>query len=163
MTQKSLTAIYCDDIRNEVAGKFSLMGVYGHELIFPSFPAVLNKLHVHTVLSFPYGEQPKTSIKVIVLNRDETLTEFGLDGEALKSIEVPEPDAEIPVDERRLLFTVGFILSPFLAAEPTTIKIRAYIDGEEIKGNGLRVRLATAAERPALGFPPLDETNTPSS
>lgn len=33
--------IFCDDIRLEMGGKFSLMGVYGSDMIFPAAPPVL--------------------------------------------------------------------------------------------------------------------------
>lgn len=154
---KTLNAIYCDDIRSEIAGKLSFMGVYGHEIVFPSFPAVLAKLNVHVALTFSQDEAPKKGLKIILLNQEKMLAEFILDEEALKSMGLPEPDADIPEDERRLLFAVAFTLSPFQAETPTRIRLRAYLDGEEIKGNGLKVRLATKEERPILGFPPLEE------
>ena len=37
-------ATYCDDIRQEVGGKLTLVGVYNGSLLVPSFPVVLPKL-----------------------------------------------------------------------------------------------------------------------
>jgi hypothetical protein len=41
---KKIHAIVCDDIREEKNNKFSLMGMYGKEIIFNKLPAVLPKL-----------------------------------------------------------------------------------------------------------------------
>ena len=35
----------CDDLRNEVGGKMSLMGVYGRDIIIAKIPAVLPTFH----------------------------------------------------------------------------------------------------------------------
>jgi hypothetical protein len=139
------------------------MGVYGPEILFPSFPAALAKLHVHITVQFPFGEQPKTSLSVILYGGEATLAEFELDEAKLSAMGVPEPDPDIPADERMLAFALAFTLTPFQVSGSMRLRLRAYLDDEEIKGNGLKVRLATNEERPGLGFSPLDETNTPSS
>lgn len=47
------TTIFCDDIRFEQANKFSLMGIYGPELVlFAPFPTLLSKLGLYTTVSF---------------------------------------------------------------------------------------------------------------
>ncbi|MDY6954284.1 MAG: hypothetical protein SWE60_22490 [Thermodesulfobacteriota bacterium] len=39
-----ITLILCDDVREETGNKYSLMGVYGADLVFANFPALLPKL-----------------------------------------------------------------------------------------------------------------------
>lgn len=41
---KKIHTIVCDDIREEKNNKFSLMGIYGKEIIFNKLPALLPKL-----------------------------------------------------------------------------------------------------------------------
>jgi hypothetical protein len=41
---KKICSIVCDDIREETKNKFSLMGVYGKEIIFNKLPIVMPKL-----------------------------------------------------------------------------------------------------------------------
>ena len=69
---EKIIVIVCDDIREEVAGKISLMGIY-HDLQVDKFPAVLSKLCASIMLEgvkikvnsvdftmlFP-GDQPRT-------------------------------------------------------------------------------------------------------
>jgi hypothetical protein len=41
---KKIHSIICDDVREEKNNKFSLMGIYGNEIIFNKVPAILPKL-----------------------------------------------------------------------------------------------------------------------
>ena len=41
-----LSTIYCDDIRQEVGGKLSLMGVYNNVMYVQQFPVTLPKFWV---------------------------------------------------------------------------------------------------------------------
>lgn len=41
---KKAHTILCEDVREEVRNKFSLMGVYGKEIIFSKVPALIPKL-----------------------------------------------------------------------------------------------------------------------
>lgn len=41
---KKIHSIICDDVREEKNNKFSLMGVYGNEIVFNRVPALLPKL-----------------------------------------------------------------------------------------------------------------------
>ena len=43
---KKISSIVCDDVREEKNSKFSLMGVYGKEIIFNKLPAILPKLYL---------------------------------------------------------------------------------------------------------------------
>jgi hypothetical protein len=47
--------IICDDIRQEVSGKEILIGVYNDIIIFPSFPAVMQKLILRVSVNAPVG------------------------------------------------------------------------------------------------------------
>ena len=47
---KKIHTIICDDIREEKNNKFSLMGMYGKEIIFNKLPALLPKLCLFIML-----------------------------------------------------------------------------------------------------------------
>jgi hypothetical protein len=46
MIARHLQTIFCDDIRHEVGGKLSYIGVYSGRLLVPGFPLSLPKLCV---------------------------------------------------------------------------------------------------------------------
>lgn len=59
----SVSAIYCDDIREEVGDKLSYMGVYGQTLFVRSgFPIVIPKLCVVVTFSVGVAEKPTESV-----------------------------------------------------------------------------------------------------
>ena len=66
MTEAYGITIFCDDIRQEVFGKISLMGIYGSDLkIFSSLPSILPKLCMLVNARFGIGQtitNPKLQI-----------------------------------------------------------------------------------------------------
>jgi hypothetical protein len=145
MTRTSITAIYCDDIRNEVGGKISFMGVCGADLFLPTFPITLSKLCVFVTVKFPLEQYPKEHVKIVVLEGDDQISSTEIDKLSLEQnrpIQMKwdqQSDTDSTSDERNFALSVAFTLSPLNIKAPTYLKVRAYIDGEEIKGNSLKV------------------------
>lgn len=61
--------LFCDDIREEVGGKRSLMGVYSDELIVKKFPSTISKLCVFVKL-LAKTDNPITEFKIDLLKND---------------------------------------------------------------------------------------------
>jgi hypothetical protein len=59
--------IFCDDIRVEIGGKFSIMGIYGSDIIFPvAPPALLLKWGIVVWLIVDVDDKPqKMSVSVL--------------------------------------------------------------------------------------------------
>ena len=51
-----LRSLYCDDIRQEVGGKVSLMGIYTGMMYLPEMPALLPRICVYSSLSVPIDD-----------------------------------------------------------------------------------------------------------
>ena len=47
---KKISSVICDDVREEINNKFSLMGIYGKDIVFGKIPAVLPKLFLVILL-----------------------------------------------------------------------------------------------------------------
>lgn len=153
MPQKSVTAIYCDDIRNEVGGKLSFMGVYSADMYLPGFPVTLPKLCVFVTVKIPHNEYPKDQVKIQIVEGKNELSLIELDELSLEQNRPQaqesnqESDIESNLEEKSFALSVGFTLSPFQLQAPTNLKVRAYVDGEEIKANSLKIRLPNEEER----------------
>ena len=78
--------IWCDDIRQEVGNKPSLMGVYTGSLVVPSLPTVIPRLAVWVSIYTP-KTQPFKALKVRICNSEDDTT----------------PVAEIQVDAEQLI------------------------------------------------------------
>ena len=70
-TDRIATAIFCDDIRQEVGGKMSFMGCYQSELIVPSTPVVLPKLCIMATVTTPIA-RPFKSLTIKIMIDDKT-------------------------------------------------------------------------------------------
>lgn len=154
MTQPTtLSAIYCDDIRNEVGGKYSLMGVYQSEMVFPQFPALTPKFCARITLRFAVEDRPRESLKIQLFSGEALLGVMEINQEQIQSSELPPNDPDIPPEDRILAIQTVLAFSPFQIAAPCRLRLRAYIDGNEIKGNGLKIRQPTPEERISNGWP----------
>lgn len=147
------TTIFCDDIRDEVGGKKTYVGVYLHDLVIsgplpaliPSFGFVISYLEP---VNFPKKD---ISIKVFVPDAD------GKDS-VLLDAQIPEGRPDVndklsdgsPIEYRVHLGC--FKVSPLIIASEGRIKVRAYSDGKEIKLGTLGVRLAKADELEKFGW-----------
>lgn len=152
MIAKSLRAIYCDDIRNELGGKLSFMGVYSSDMILPSFPATLSKICAYITLTVPLNTPPKKSIAIRLLSGEAVIAEVIIDEASLESASLPPADLDTPEEERSLAIALTFVMAPLQVPEPMKIRLRAEVDGEELKGNALKIRMPTEDERKTLIF-----------
>jgi hypothetical protein len=73
--------ILCDDIRQETAGKVTLVGVYSDDVIFSVFPAGINKLVFRISVKLLKDDSKKFFVKT---TDEEGKDVFKFDGELLK-------------------------------------------------------------------------------
>lgn len=66
---------YCDDVRQEIGGKYSLMGCYGEELIVDNFPTVLPKLCIQIRIFTPM-EKPFEKLIFRAFMNDDVVAEL---------------------------------------------------------------------------------------
>ena len=132
---RHLEVIFCDDIREEVGNKLSVMGVYSADLTVPVLPIVLNKLCV-VVRAITNNSDPFESLTVSVFQGDDS-AELITTGQI--ALPVSNPDSkESPLQVVQLTF----MLMPFQIDKETTIKVMATTEREELSSAGLRVHVA---------------------
>lgn len=152
--QTSLSAVYCDDIRNEMGGKVSLMGVYQSDMVFPQFPVITSKFCARITLRFAVENRPKEALKIELFAGDNAIGAIEMDSQQIQTTELPPLDADIPAEDQYLALQAMLVFSPFQIEAPCRLRLRASVDGNEIKGNGLKIRLPSLEERAANGWPP---------
>ncbi len=143
-SKRFLTATYCDDIRNEVGNKLSLMGCYQGDLLVQSFPAMLPKLCVFASIVTP-KERPFKSLALrVVLDNDHELArmefpEAGL-ADAAKNNDVTST---------RKTFNAAIAFAPFVIEKPMSIRVVATTEDGEMIGPRLLVKVLPQ-QTPAL-------------
>jgi hypothetical protein len=138
-------AIFCDDMRQEMGNKVSLMGCYQGELFVPFAPVALPKLCVFVTVSTPI-ERP---LKALTIRVDQG-------GTTILNIETPNSDwaqSAPPANEdtTRLLANVGVMLSPLAIAEPGDIRVVVTTEEGEMLGPRLRIKVMPPTDVAADG------------
>ncbi|WP_141701258.1 hypothetical protein [Methyloceanibacter methanicus] len=142
MYQPYGNTLFCDDIRQEVGGKFSLMGVFADHLVINSSPptgddpVVLSKIAVSSIIVVPH-EYPSYSLgrlRVSLYGGEKS------EPEVLFERELPKRDFETPPRGDISKFVANIVMSPVVfSSSNSSIKVRAYLDDIEIRLGVLRV------------------------
>lgn len=133
-------AIFCDDIRHELGGKLTLVGVYSGSLLVQAFPSVLPKLCLVLKVFTPI-ESPFQRLKIRILKDDETIAEGELPQQeltVLSSARVEDPE-ESNEAEKLFQVTAHFVFSPLKLDGPCVIGVRIETEDGEMKTNSLRI------------------------
>lgn len=122
---------FCDDIRQEVGNKLSIMGIYGANLIVPSFPTVLPKLCCVFNVRVPANAVPR-HVAFKLLRGEEVIFEAELSHIDNESTLVQLP----PGTEDSHALTIGNVAQfvNFAVTEQALLKARALVDGKELRG-----------------------------
>lgn len=135
--------VFCDDVRHEVGGKVSYMGVYSGEItVYGDTPLNLGSFCVAaSYLDTPPQEDKLVEFKIIKEGSTvETLH--------LSQVTIPAQPKELDLEEDDANGTrfVGVKIlarfTPLLISEPCKIRVRAYVDGNEIRLGTIKVKIA---------------------
>jgi len=144
--QPFLSTIYCDDVRQEVGGKLSLIGVYKDVMYVQQFPVTLPKLWVVATFVVSKDEPPK-SLKFRVFRDNEPLADLDATPEHLQQLaNAREPVVSLPDGSRRVISTqtqVCFAPLPFDA--PCVLRVAAITEKGETRGLSLQVQQLNAS------------------
>lgn len=102
-----VTVQFCDDIRQEVGNKYSLVGCYGPSMLLSAVPVVLSKLCAFVRIYTPVN-RPFAKLSIRVLRGDQLLTEMEIPQEVLASIRAVEHMA----GENVVIVGSGLAISP---------------------------------------------------
>jgi hypothetical protein len=145
--------IFCDDIRQEVAGKSTLVGVYGPEMtVFGTLPTHLPKL----ALSITYAERIGESDEPLELR-----VYMPGDADDAPTLSAPVPDemlakfrGMVPPDdlagEPLTMLTLQLAFSPILLKQEGAVRVRMIRGNAEIRLGSLRIKAKPPPE-PQVG------------
>lgn len=128
-------SIFCDDIRQEAGNKLSYMGVYGPNLIVPSFPTTLAKLCCILSVRVP-AKSPPRHVVFKLLRDEEVIFEADLTASDFKHASVT---SGLPVDDLAITLSSVSQLINLSITQTCILKTRAIVDGKELRGGGLEL------------------------
>lgn len=140
-------SLYCDDVRMEVGGKMSFVGVYqGQLIIHHNGPVTLPKLCIVATAQTP-KEQPFERLLIKLLQDDVVVQELETPLDVLSaSIKMSDSDDKSVFHNYGLIIT----LQPFNIMKNCVLRIRAETESEELMASGLQVILAPEEDIPAF-------------
>lgn len=139
---------FCDDIRHEVTGKTTLVGVYsGQMVVGGTLPITLPQIcAVITVRFLPPSEPIKPVIKIFMSGQDEPLFMMETDITPTQAATAVAKVARAEDDPERVSF-VQIVITPqiqgLVISEASTLKVRAYIGEDEIRLGTLPIMIAS--------------------
>lgn len=136
-----ITAIFCDDIRQEVGNKFSYMGCYQGEVVVQMAPVVLPKLCVYASVSTPKQRPFKSLILRVVQDDDVELARIDISEETLAGVsQITDGTAT------RKNIDTAIVFSPFAIEKPTMLRLMVTTEEGEITGPRLLIKIRATQE-----------------
>ena len=134
-----LFCLYAEDVRQEMNGQMSIIGVFQGGLRIPSVPAHLPKLAIIANLRMLSDKAPN-SVKLEVHRGGEVLQTIDPPSEFLQTItQLPDQGVE---EGSNIQLIVGF--SDFPLSAGGKLEVRVTVDGVTIHGNPLAITVADA-------------------
>lgn len=127
---------YCDDVRQEIGNKYSLMGCYGSDMYLAEIPAVLPKLcaqiRIQTTKDSPFA-------KVVVRAEfnEEVISEIELPPEHLSE---SQASLDLDDDTRSIVLMVIMSFSPLAVPEPGKLRIKVETEEGIVEGSTLKLQ-----------------------
>jgi hypothetical protein len=138
-----LFCLYAEDVRQEMTGQMSIIGVFQGGLRIPSVPAQLPKLAIIANLRMPSDKAPN-SVKLEVHRDGEVLQTIDPPSEFFQTItQLPDQGME---EGYTMQFIVGF--SGLTVSAGGKLEVRATVDGLTLHGNSLAITVGDVATPP---------------
>ncbi|HEY1474581.1 MAG TPA: hypothetical protein VGF53_10920 [Pseudolabrys sp.] len=153
-------SLFVDDIRSEMGGKLSAMGIYQADMIFPTtqdFPLALPRFGI-LVKYYEVQNFFKDDIFIRVFfpgdSKDEPGTVVPFNRAALDARTLP-PSYELEEDQERIFnLTFPIFISPLLIKQEGFVKVRAVCGGTTTNLGSLMIRKARPDENLQLATLP---------
>lgn len=129
---RHVEVIFCDDIREEVGGKFSYMGIYTGDMIMGGLPAILPKLCIAANVVTPVDDP----FERLQLN----IYQDGIEQPIITTGPLPpSPKTENEDNSVWLMAHMMFVLSPFQVEKETALRVVAETERGLLRGRSLRI------------------------
>jgi hypothetical protein len=137
MDTPRFACIYCDDVRQEISGKLTFIGVYQGNMLFNEMPTTFYGLNVFMMLSYPI-EETITSLRFQLESDDGIIFDLEMEKEQL---EAQQHNVHAQKDEKAkfIKINIGTRIDKLVFESKTYLKSKAIVNGNEILGDGLIV------------------------
>jgi hypothetical protein len=137
-----LHVLYCDDIRQEIGGKITFVGVYNGFLRVEESPVVLPKLSIHATFIVP-ADQTVEGLKFRLIRDDAEVAVFDS-----PPMEISVPKDDVPITRRNYSLNIG--IAPFPIEGPSLLRVVAESSLGTFASGGLRILVGKPSDSPVV-------------
>lgn len=141
---RKFDCIFADDIRNELGGKHSIIGVYNSVLSLDTAQSLIPKLAVSLTCHTDFGH-PFKQIFVLVMLDDAVISQNELPAEFLERSFAENrkmlEDSGVSPDSQSYKATVNIHLNPLVIKQQSRLNVVVVADGEEIRVGSLLLKV----------------------
>lgn len=130
-------ATYCDDVRHEIGGKTTFIGIYNGVLGSIEFPCLLPKLCMIVQLVTPI-ERDFKHVTITGTFAGQVIFNMDLPEEEIKKVRASGAENE---DDKYASLQLMAIMSPFQVPAPGKLSLKVIADGEPIHCSGLKMEV----------------------
>lgn len=140
---RSLHCTFCDDVRNEVGNKTTLVGVYpyGLDVVSPNGEPVILPRLCAVMTAQTASERPFKSLTFRLLRDDEVMQDLVVPPEALNATSANSD----PGKSAAGIFGAVMIMQPFAIHGSGVLRVMAITESEELVTAGLRINFHAPA------------------
>lgn len=138
MSHKKLFSMFCDDVRNEMGGKHSFMGVYQDNLLFETLPGELPFLHVVMKLSLDNKKIDFEKVRFLVTNHDGLEFDVPYEVDKIRQDVFAAAGGKTPTSDVINIFNI-LRISTLRFEKETEIKTYAFLDEKKVVGETLKI------------------------
>jgi hypothetical protein len=141
------TTIFCEDIRAEVGGKITLVGIYPNEmLVHVPFPYVIPKFGLWVKYFEVPGSMEGDGKLFVWLPGDETASiEADIPMAQLRATAATDKNDTDPDSDKWLHLQMPIVLAPLVLKQPGQIKVRLHFGETIVRLGAIRIKDATAS------------------
>lgn len=140
------SSTFCDDLRQEVGGKYSLLGIYTGYLYVETFPISIPKFCIHVSYVESYGiEIPPLTLQIYLPGDEGDKPSISLALPAGHEKNVARPPESHFGEDPKVVLNLPIQLAPFLLKQSGQIKVRMKRGDDTVRMGMLYVDLAANA------------------
>lgn len=133
ISDRFLFAQFCDDVRQELGNKLTLVGCYGPDIQVAKFPIALPKLCVFAKAITP-ANRPFTELALRIMNGDRPVAEI-----AASPAELGSPSAQPQEPSKWQIMTAVISMVPFVLERETILTVEADTEEGALSSVDIRV------------------------
>jgi hypothetical protein len=132
-----LSVLFADDVRQEIDGKITIVGIYQSKMIFHELPAVIPKLAVVMTAVTPRSK-PFSKLEFVLTRDDEVIQKLDISQDMIEQSRTDSEDRS-PMTSGTVEYQFAAILGPLNIDAPCLFRGKAITESGEILGRSLEV------------------------